>query len=619
MRLALLLAACVAASGVALAQQPPPDSDVEVSSRQRSRDQAQQPSRPRGDPGVTWNAPERLKDLFEKHLPVPKAEGERPRGFLRPWLREVRRRVPEIAAAEGYFSATVDVDFEGEDEESGGRPATADRATITVVPGPRTTVGEVEIEFAGDIAGEGERRAAHRERIRKAWALPAGRPFRSADWEVAKTGLLEELNDQDYAVGTIAASEARVDAEAAKANLKLVLESGPPFAYGDVQIEGLSEYSEALVRRLVDLRRGEPFRRERLSDLQREIQNGPWFSSVVVDIERDPAVAAAAPVKVTVTERPTREVGLAIGYGTDDGARIEAAFRHRDLLDRGFDLQSSIRAGQERQIGFVDVYLPPGLWGSRRAGAIPYRDSVGVLAERSTIERLDLERFALAGYRHWKLDTWELRAGLSYQIERKHPEGSRERINRALAPIVAVTWRRVDDLFDPKRGGVLNVQVAAASKAIASERDFVKLYGQYQHWVPITANDQLLLRTEIGTTFAAGREGIPEDFLFRAGGSRSNRGYAYQSLGPREGEAVVGGRYTMTATAELVHWLNATWGAAVFADVGDASDTSREWRANPSYGVGARYKTPAGPFALDLAYAQEAKRLRLSFSVTVAF
>ena len=81
----------------------------------------------------------------------------------------------------------------------------------------------------------------------------------------------------------------------------------------------------------------------------------------------------------------------------------------------------------------------------------------------------------------------------------------------------------------------------------------------------------------------------------------------------------MGGRYLATATAEYIHWLNDTWGAAIFMDVGDAADTKGEWKGNPSYGIGARYRTPAGPFALDLAYARDARRLRLSFSVTVAF
>ena len=579
-------------------------------SRQEQRDQAEQPRR-RRDLAVTWVAPEALKDLFEKHLPVPGEEGQRPRGFLRPWLRDVRRRVPEIAASEGYFSPTLDIQFDEENRE---------HATVTVTPGPRTTVKDIEIEFAGDLKGEGAEREQRRREIRESWGLKPGQPFRSGDWEVAKTRIAEELSDRDYAAGAIAASEARVDAEAATASLKLVLDSGPPFAFGDVSIEGLEIYSESLVRRVVDLQRGERYSRERLTTLQRQVQGGPWFSSVIVDLERDPALAQAAPVKVSVVERPTREVGLALGYGTDDGARAEAGFRHRNVFGRGFDLQSSVRVATERQIGYADLYFPSGLQRIGGLGNVPYQDSVGVLAEHSTIAKLEISRFAVAGYRHFKLEKWEVRVGLSYQVEQSHPEGAEARsVTRALAPIVATTIRRVDDLFDPKRGGVVNLQVAAGSKSLASTQDFVKLYGQYTHWVPLGKDNQLLLRAELGTTLADSREGIPEDFLFRAGGSRSNRGYGYQTLGVREGDAIVGGRYMATGTAEFVHWLDAVWGAAVFVDVGDAVDTRGDWQANPSYGVGARFKTPAGPFALDLAYAERERKFRLSFSVTVAF
>jgi outer membrane translocation and assembly module TamA len=128
-----------------------------------------------------------------------------------------------------------------------------------------------------------------------------------------------------------------------------------------------------------------------------------------------------------------------------------------------------------------------------------------------------------------------------------------------------------------------------------------------------------LLRAEVGRNFTDDRTHIPEDFLFRAGGSRSNRGYAFQSLGVQEGEAIVGGRVQATGTVEYVHWLNERWGAAAFVDVGDAKDSQEDLKPNPSYGVGARFKTPAGPFAIDLAYAQDPRKFRLAFSVTVAF
>jgi translocation and assembly module TamA len=177
----------------------------------------------------------------------------------------------------------------------------------------------------------------------------------------------------------------------------------------------------------------------------------------------------------------------------------------------------------------------------------------------------------------------------------------------------------VDNVFDPRRGGVLALQFAAGAKALASGDDFFRIYAQYQHWFPLGPNDQLYFRGEFGRNFTPSREHIPEDYLFRAGGSRSNRGYAYQSLGIQEGNAIVGGRFLATGTIEYVHWLNERWGAAVFTDVGDAADSTKELEALKSYGVGARYRTPAGPLAIDLAYADRDRKFRLAFSVTIAF
>ncbi len=370
---------------------------------------------------------------------------------------------------------------------------------------------------------------------------------------------------------------------------------------------------------MVNLHHGERYSRDRLEEMQRLIQNGPWFSTVVAEIEPDPANAQLAPVKITVTEKASREAGLAVGYGTDDGARVETLYHDRDLFHRGFDLQASVRASQKDQIGYADVYLPPGLFSTAGRGDIPFKDSFGVLAEHSTIEDNNKSRFAVAGYRHWLLEKFEFQAGLSYQIERSYPTGGEPSIRRALAPVVSATWRRVDNVFDPHSGGVLNVQFAVGSKSLGSGDDFAKVYAQYFYWIPLGLTNQLILRAELGRTFSPTGDRIPDDFLFLAGGSRSNRGYAYQSLGIQDGSAVVAGRFVATGTVEGVHWFNDKWGAALFTDVGTASDSPSTWEALKSYGVGARYKTPAGPFALDVAYAGRDHKFRLAFSVTVAF
>jgi translocation and assembly module TamA len=73
------------------------------------------------------------------------------------------------------------------------------------------------------------------------------------------------------------------------------------------------------------------------------------------------------------------------------------------------------------------------------------------------------------------------------------------------------------------------------------------------------------------------------------------------------------------ASAEYVHWFDRTWGSAVFVDAGDAAESWRDFRIKQSYGAGARYRTPAGPIALDLAYGNQTKKFALDFSIAIAF
>lgn len=556
---------------------------------------------------VTWVAPEELRVLFEKHLPAPPADAREDRGTMRRWQRDVRRRAPEIAAAEGWFSATVEV----ADEDG--------RLRVVLTPGERTTVESVSIEFRGDLAGEGTFRESRRAALRQSWQLTEGKVFRQHAWDEAKARLVEALTADDYAAGEIVASEARIDAASARAHLTLVVASGPTFTLGEVQVSGLSRYRKELVDRMLDIDPGEPFRSDRLLDLQRKLQSTPWFANVTVEIDRDAASPTRVPVRVAVLERPTIDVGVSAGYGTDVGARGELSLRHRNVLDRGYEMLSALQADKTKQLGYADFYLPPGTLGIPLFGAVVAKDSVGFLAENTSNQGLDTRRGAVAAYRQLFYEKVETRFGLSFQAEQKRPEGAPETLSRALAPIAELTWRRVDDVLNPKRGGVLTLKLAGGAKAVLSDQDFLMTYAQYQHWFALSPVDQLILRAEGGYTIAASREGIPEDFLFRAGGSRSVRGYKYESLGAKEGEAVVGGRYLATGTAEYVRWFSSSWGGALFADVGDAADARGDLRANWGYGVGARWRTPAGPLAIDVAYADRDHKVRLVFSVAVAF
>ena len=96
---------------------------------------------------------------------------------------------------------------------------------------------------------------------------------------------------------------------------------------------------------------------------------------------------------------------------------------------------------------------------------------------------------------------------------------------------------------------------------------------------------------------------VPASLRFFAGGDRSVRGYAYQSLGPLDASnKVVGGKHLMVGSIEFEHSFNHRWGAALFYDAGNAMDHLGD-ELERGAGIGVRWKSPVGPVRFDLARA----------------
>ena len=73
------------------------------------------------------------------------------------------------------------------------------------------------------------------------------------------------------------------------------------------------------------------------------------------------------------------------------------------------------------------------------------------------------------------------------------------------------------------------------------------------------------------------------------------------------------------ASAEVTHWLDEDWGIAAFVDAGDAVDSLHDVRLALGYGLGARWRSPAGPIGVDLAYGQRNGGLHVHFALSIPF
>jgi translocation and assembly module TamA len=564
---------------------------------------------------VQVNAPKELKPILERYLDTARAarlDEELTEEELLRLQQASLETARELLATEGYFSPRITSTVEG---------AGADRVLrYDVEAGPRTLIGAVDVRFEGAIvdahpAGADPDRTSRRnqrlrERIERDFKLNLNKPFRQADWDAAKQAALRPLLQNTYPAARLVASEAKID-PTQHASLSLVVDSGPPFFYGPVQISGTQRYPASMIEALNPTDPGEPYRQRDLQDYQQRLDASGYFSLVIVAIEPDPAVALAVPIQVTVTERPAQQLSFGVGYSTDTGERVQATYLHRNIFGEGQRLRLDGRLESKSNLALAELAWPRTARGYENRASLAY--------EQQDIEGQETESWKAVISRNRRRDRIDATASLQYQIENQVIGSTVDEQNEALSLGYAWTHRSAGRAFYPVRGHIANLQANVASDALLSDTSFLRLYGRYTEFFRIGAQGRLILRGEVGAVLADQREGIPTDFLFRAGGVDSVRGYDYQSLGLEVPGGVESVRNLATASVEYNYFFTPTWGAALFADAGDAADSFDQLSPVFGIGVGARYKSPIGPINVDLSYGEATGDVLLQFQFGVTF
>jgi len=552
---------------------------------------------------VEIEAPRELKDMLEKGLNIvrwrsdPEMDEERLKRLVSEAITESR----EAAATDGYFSARVNVDV-----DSSGEPWVV---RLRLDPGERTRVREVDIRFSGPVLSDGEARP-YMERVRQDWSLRPGQPFRQAEWESAKRQAVRDLSGFRYAAAAITSSEARIDPQTHSASLHVEIASGPPFRFGELHISGTRRYDDTVVENFAPVHPGDTYDREKVILYQRRLLETGYFASVQAEIDAQPGVADAAPLRVSVIEAPKYHVEWGIGYNTDVGPRLQAAYTNQDVLSSAWRFGSTLNLDQKIQNLQLDLNTPPrsgGIWNNYFARA------------RGQDIQNEVTRELAVGVAH----NYGASAAPSALVVSAHAE------HQNIGDVISTTahavyfgarkgFRRTDALISPRQGYVLSAEVGGSPHALSSQ-PFVRGVANASLFFPLGRSDDLLLRGQAGAVRSQSREGIPSTFLFRTGGDQTVRGYAFESIGVEEAGAIVGGRRLLVGSIELTHWVGENWGIAAFFDAGNAWDAGVRTDFATGYGAGARFRTPIGPIRADLAYGARDSSWRLHFSVGYGF
>lgn len=513
-------------------------------------------------------------------------EDEEAQPLREPEIRALHRKAPDDIRRAlqpfGYYSPHIESRLE--------RTEDGWVATYDVDAGEPTHVANVEIRVDGP--------AAELPEVKKqleSIAIAPGDVLSHPAYERAKDGLMQTVYSAGFLDARYAQSEIRVYPERREADIRLILDSGPRYYFGDVRIEQ-SVLDPAFVSRFNDIERGEPFDTERLIDLQLALSGSDYFSAVDVDVGRDRAQDFQVPVTVHARPRDPQRWSVGLGYGTDTGPRLTLGTEFRRINRRGHQFNVDAQLSAVRNSFTAQYHVPIE---NVAADRLTFFGSL----QQVEIGDSDSEVFSVGASRE---DDWHgLRRRLYLRYDREHFRFGEQPSDDAtlLYPGINLSWQRADDTLFPRRGISASLDVHGAPESALAETSFVQATFGIRTVLPLGGRGRLLLRGETGVTEAQAFNDLPPSQRFFTGGDRTVRGYGFQDLSPEnEFGDDVGGRYLLVGSVEVDYLVFGNFGLAAFFDTGNATNTAPGGSLVSGVGLGLRYRSPVGMIRVDFAH-----------------
>ena len=445
--------------------------------------------------------------------------------------REDSTLLVTLLRAQGYYDAEVEPRIDTVD----GRPL----VILTATPGPIYRLKEVTID---GVAAAGDKATA----LRDAFGVKPDDPVDADRITTGEAKLRVEAGEQGFPFAKVGEPEVTIDREARTATLDISVDPGTARVFGQIRANPNNRVFDAEhVQEIARFEPGKPYYAPALDDLRRAlVQTG------LVSVAEVTPVPGTTPDTVDIDVRlepaPPRTIAGEIGYGTGEGARVEASWTHRNLFPPEGALTLRSVLGTREQLGAVTF----------RRNNFKGRDRVltaQISAAHTNREAYEANTFSLSGSLERQTNiffqktwTWSLGAELVASDERdvivSTGEPRRRTFFIAAAP-TSLVYDGSDDLLNPTRGfrlgGRFSPEVSLQGSAFGYARTQVdaSAYKSFSDGVVLAG------RIRLGTIVGAPRDAIAPSRRFYAGGGASVRGYGYQLIGPRDpNNDPIGGR-----------------------------------------------------------------------------
>lgn len=564
---------------------------------------------------------------------------------------DAEERVRAALRPYGYYAPHLKVSIDDADTES---PV----VRVHVDPGPPIKIESALVDVVGDGADVGSL-----VEWRSTWPLAEGQILDQAVWRERKAFAEEAADQAGYLSAEFAEHALEIDLKRNVATLRLVLDTGPRYYFGDIEF-GRHVLKDGIVEYIARFEKGDPFSRRLLDKFRIDLWKTGYFTNVEVrEVRRREANPPSVDLKVETETINRNYYQGSLGVGSDTGMRVQAQWSKHpmssngDRLDLGigwqeqddeFSLRSFYRLPRRervRQFWTADLLLRNENLDLEVKRAPEDEEFVQIANGKVDEYHLRLGRLKVRNFKSGEQQAFETMfvQGLSGQRELVPYPAFPQLVAIAEDPVTGKFLKGIDSTYSfgfdydlvavngkgwETRGHRERAWIFTSSKTFGSDLNFTQAYLSTRRSYLYGDRWKFILRAEVGYTdadvdeFTIMANGQPSDlsvtrlpnfYRFKAGGNSSVRGYGFEELSNN----LIGSNHIITASAEVEMKFLQKWSAAAFFDIGNAFNRWSSPELRKGAGVGLRWYSIAGPIRVDFARALdiEGRPWRLHFTI----
>ena len=449
-------------------------------------------------------------------------------------------------------------------------------------------------------------------------STPPGSIFSRKEATESANRIEAALADIGYAFAEVTPLP-EVDEEKREVSLNYFVQPAKRAYVRRINFSGHTSTNDETLRREMRQLEAAPFSKSAVERSRVRLARLPFLEEVEVDTKPVPGTDDLVDVDFKVKERPPGSVQFGVGYSGASGFLVTGNVTHTNVFGTGNRVAVEVDNNSiSRRFSFSwqDPYFTED--GVSQTWSVFYRQTDAISRTISSGFSLNTVGFNLTyGLPVSEYSTVRAGFGIEDTALTTFPNSSTnilqfavENGTRYLTYELRTGFTRDtrNRVFFADRGTLTQVDLDVVVPG--SDLEYFRASYRHQQYVPLVFGTFLELNGRLGLMDGYGDTDPPPYENFLAGGTRTVRGYRESSLGPREGDIPIGGRFQTALQSELIiptplESDAKSTRASLFYDIGNVYSRPEDFSFDAlrqSAGVAFTWYTPFLGI-LDLSYA----------------